>query len=206
MPRRWRVLPELCKYISEFCIFFSPWYFPHRTLYRIQDPKNRHLFRPFLLFYSSSPPSFFVPHSTFLPPRSIEPGIMGMFFVSSGLLHLSFSYLCITRLLLSTAWYTQRSPVNPRLHPITVSCLPPQGWTLTPDPFISPASSLFPYFFLSFGFLRFSANSLIRPADVYRPYHVSLTRTPVSFFCPISRRFYKPFQPCAWRSGRYQWS
>ena len=49
MPRRWRVLPELFKYISEFCIFFSPWYFPPRTHYRIQNPKNR------LLFSSCSP-------------------------------------------------------------------------------------------------------------------------------------------------------
>ncbi|KAJ9485765.1 hypothetical protein VN97_g7590 [Penicillium thymicola] len=69
-------LPELFKYISEFCIFFSPCYFPPKSLYRIQNPKNQLLFCPFVLFYSSLLPFLLVPHSTFLPPRSIEPGIM----------------------------------------------------------------------------------------------------------------------------------
>lgn len=70
----------------------------------------------------------------------------------------------------------------------------------------SPASSLFPISFYLFGFLRFSANSLIRPADVYRPYQVSLPRTSFPFIClPISR-FYKLFHCCAWRSSPHQWS
>lgn len=142
MPRRWRVLPELFKYISEFCIFFSPWYFPPRSLYRIQDPKNRHLFRPFLLFYSSFPPSSL--YNIQLSYRHALSSPKSWVCSSCPLDYYTFLFRIFVLLVCYS--HPPGTLEGPRsFHafiqsPCPVS--PPKRWTLTPDPFISPASSL----------------------------------------------------------------
>lgn len=130
--------------VSEFCASSSP-----KTFYNLH------------YLSSSSLPSLLVPHSTsYSHARPRNHGWV-----------LSFSYLCITHLLLRCPG-TFSGPGHSR-PPITVSFPPPNVETFLILLFLSPASSLFPSPLIFLGYSNLRPADVYRPDDSYRPYQVS---------------------------------